>query len=35
LELTTAAEVRRYSLNRMKALADLPGAEQQRQFTAM
>jgi DNA invertase Pin-like site-specific DNA recombinase len=34
LELTTAAEVRRYSLNRMKALADLPGAEQRRQFAA-
>jgi hypothetical protein len=34
LELTTAAEVRRYSLNRMKALADLSGAEQRRQFAA-
>lgn len=34
LELTTAAEVRRYSLNRMKALADLPGAEQRRRFAA-
>lgn len=35
LELTTAAEVRRYSLNRMKALADLPRDEQRRQFAAL
>jgi ParB-like chromosome segregation protein Spo0J len=35
LELTTAAEVRRYSLNRMKALADLPGPEQRRRFAAL
>jgi DNA invertase Pin-like site-specific DNA recombinase len=35
LELTTAAEVRRYSLNRMKALADLPGPGQRRRFAAL
>jgi ParB-like chromosome segregation protein Spo0J len=35
LELTTAAEVRRYSLNCMKALADLPGPEQRRRFAAL
>jgi hypothetical protein len=35
LELTTAAEVRRFSLNRMKALAEFPDDEQRRQFAAM
>jgi hypothetical protein len=33
LEMTKAEDVRRYGLNRMKALADLPVDEQLRQFT--
>lgn len=35
LKLTTAVDVRRYGLNRMKALADLPREEQLRRFAAM
>ena len=35
LELTKAEDVRRYGLNRMKALADLPVDEQLRQFAGI
>ena len=35
LNLTTADEARRYGLNRMKALAELPHDEQVRQFAAL
>ena len=35
LDLTKVADVRRYGLNRMKALADRPHEEQRREFAAM
>jgi hypothetical protein len=35
LDLTKAEDVRRYGLNRMKALADRPHEEQRREFAAM
>jgi hypothetical protein len=35
LNLTHAEEVRRYGLNRMKALAELPHDEQLRRFAAL
>lgn len=35
INLTTAEDVRRYGLNRMKALAELPEVEQRRRFAEM